>query len=333
MNLKYLASERRNAPTVEGITEQGMTVATQSVDLKDAFLRLEGVQEDFAHIAPDILRALPKEVANFQYLRLRSAYVPRAQFRGLVSSFAATILGVIAILGSDERLPVVGRLGSGSSDRWMAIYYLSLVVATFISFCAAAFLAKYLKSWTSRTARQVQQAEAILFAAVVIEAKGFLSAIVNRRLQATRDTLSLTTTDAPRLVEMNADDIVESESVALIREFLKEHDTSAIGVSGSRGVGKTTIIRSVCTSEGAAQLGVHVQSPVQYEADEFLGLLYMETAKKILVDAKARVHHERTRSRTLFVRALAGAILMVVGMLIILFEHASSTVHLSNADL
>src|SRR5689334_9119806 len=51
----------------------------------------------------------------------------------------------------------------------------------------------------------------------------------------------LSTTDAPWLVELENQDPVRVRALRDVQEFIRSHVTSAIGISGPRGIGKTTI--------------------------------------------------------------------------------------------
>jgi hypothetical protein len=69
--------------------------------------------------------------------------------------------------------------------------------------------------------------------------------------------------------------------------FLDEMPGGSIGLAGPRGVGKTTLIRSVCPTVGGARwgktpFGVVVAAPVKFDSREFLLHLFAEVCRAVL---------------------------------------------------
>lgn len=52
-------------------------------------------------------------------------------------------------------------------------------------------------------------------------------------------------TVAPRLVELSASKVVSSSSSVLLKDFISGHESSAIGIAGPRGSGKSTMMRGL----------------------------------------------------------------------------------------
>jgi Cdc6-like AAA superfamily ATPase len=116
-----------------------------------------------------------------------------------------------------------------------------------------------------------------------------VEALVRRRINAVeREGLDgpvvLHTTNAPALVDIEAADSISGKTANDLEEFLLKHDTSAIGLAGPRGVGKTTIMRRICSPD-LGYLGVYIQAPVYYSAADFVKFLHAEVAKAMLRDA------------------------------------------------
>lgn len=77
--------------------------------------------------------------------------------------------------------------------------------------------------------------------------------------------------DAPRLVELDATKVVTSRSIGRVRRFIEGHETSALGIAGPRGVGKSTLISAISrfVREDGGLAVVH-PAPVEYTATDFL---------------------------------------------------------------
>lgn len=84
-------------------------------------------------------------------------------------------------------------------------------------------------------------------------------------------------TNAPRLIELADDTVVGSRSIDRVQRFVASHETSAVGIAGPRGVGKTTLLRAVA-ARIRAQGGVAaiVSAPVEYSAIDLLKSLAFE---------------------------------------------------------
>jgi Cdc6-like AAA superfamily ATPase len=92
----------------------------------------------------------------------------------------------------------------------------------------------------------------------------------------------LTTTEAPRLVELDTRDPVGVNTLRDVQEFIQLHVTSAIGISGPRGIGKTTIMRLLCSRHQDHYVGVYVPAPVKYSPADFVRTIHQRTAEEIL---------------------------------------------------
>jgi hypothetical protein len=74
---------------------------------------------------------------------------------------------------------------------------------------------------------------------------------------------------APALVELTSSQIVPSTALDEVRQFIDDHTSSALGIAGVRGIGKSTIIRSVVELDAndrqSRSLGILVSAPVRYD--------------------------------------------------------------------
>lgn len=134
----------------------------------------------------------------------------------------------------------------------------------------------------------------------------------------------LTRPEAPALVELDSADTVPATGLRQVEEFIDLHPTSAIGVAGPRGVGKSTVLRRVSTNSiddghSKRRVGVYVQSPVYYQAADFVRTVHEEIARAVLRDA--RVHYAdpellvRRRSRNVRRLVVMGLFLLGYGLL------------------
>jgi Cdc6-like AAA superfamily ATPase len=113
-----------------------------------------------------------------------------------------------------------------------------------------------------------------------------------RRLAAEESAeVVLSTTDARRLVELDDQDPVRVKALTDLEEFISLHVTSAIGISGPRGIGKTTIMRLLCTRNQDHYVGVYVPAPVRYSPADFVKTIHQRMAERIL-EAHGAARHD-----------------------------------------
>jgi hypothetical protein len=129
-------------------------------------------------------------------------------------------------------------------------------------------------------------------------------------------------THAPRLVEFDAAEIRPSATTAYVKEFILQHESSAIGLAGTRGSGKSTVMRALKADKDLKDQDlkdqvVIVPSPVRYDAGEFIRLLLAEIATHL---SEGHRRGATTRLRGLFKRIKAStlAIIMLSSMVVFL---------------
>lgn len=115
-----------------------------------------------------------------------------------------------------------------------------------------------------------------------------------------------------------------------LRERLDELEAGSVGVAGSRGAGKTTLIRIACSgsfeiTRGEDRLparGVMVSAPVRYEARDFIRLLFEELCLSVLPKTPAEWRLKaRTRLQRRAVILLFTMLPVVVLAMIYLLEN------------
>jgi hypothetical protein len=103
-------------------------------------------------------------------------------------------------------------------------------------------------------------------------------------------TLLTLHTSAPGLAELARDDLAVSTSATLaLQRLLQSVNGGSIGISGPRGVGKTTLIRAfhlgkypIRPNTSRPQLSVMVSAPVVYQGREFVLHLFGELCRAVL---------------------------------------------------
>jgi hypothetical protein len=128
----------------------------------------------------------------------------------------------------------------------------------------------------------------------------FLREQINRILaeQERFDVMRVTT--APGLAELSdREQLVKTETARSLDQLAGTMSSGSIGVSGPRGVGKTTLLRSFCDpSLGIADskdLQIMVTAPVEYNTRDFILHLFAKLCETVLGDkGDANTGHTRT---------------------------------------
>ena len=121
----------------------------------------------------------------------------------------------------------------------------------------------------------------------------------------------------PSLVELDSSQVIPSQSQQDVEAFILHHEASAIGLAGPRGIGKTTILRSITGSDIAAStlertLGVYIAAPVKYEP---LALLRHVFEEIVMAGLGPRVGTDRRlRGLTLWIRLGVGFLIINAGI-------------------
>ncbi|MCI0155738.1 ATP-binding protein [Leifsonia shinshuensis] len=137
-------------------------------------------------------------------------------------------------------------------------------------------------------------------------------AIALRNLLSSEGVLEFPT-EAPRLVELNPDSIVASRSITHAQTFVMSHETSALGVSGPRGVGKSTLLSAVVRKARAAgALAVLLPAPVEYSVTDLL-----RSVAYAIRDECAQNDSSRAEQRSRKQRISAGIAVTLSGLLIL----------------
>ncbi|MEU8950784.1 P-loop NTPase fold protein [Streptomyces sp. NPDC048489] len=191
---------------------------------------------------------------------------------------------------------------------------------------------------SARTKLHLTGTEDRLFLALRSEAESLLSTVLNERWEQSKGELAaLDSRGAPNLVELESVNAVPSKSVREIYDFIEEHRASAIGISGTRGVGKTTLMQSVQNWNPENYIGVYVPVPVHYAAPDFFRMLFREVADAILKSNREGIAYLEQQNRVIrhptdLVRLAVGPVFVLVGVILISYGRttASSPVKLTD---
>ncbi|WP_131813632.1 FUSC family protein [Mycolicibacterium fortuitum] len=113
---------------------------------------------------------------------------------------------------------------------------------------------------------------------------------------------------------------VPTKAFEQLDDLLAHLGGGSVGISGPRGAGKTTLIRSRCEVAETSPpdvVGVMVAAPVEYEPREFLSHLFAKLCLEAAPQAgQVAVEGDRAqlRSRTPFVVAAAGTVVVAAGI-------------------
>ena len=94
----------------------------------------------------------------------------------------------------------------------------------------------------------------------------------------------LRATEAPTLIELDSPRVLPSDSFDEVIAFLKNHVTSAVGIAGRRGTGKTTLLRWLIYSLEPEWVGIYISAPAVYDVGDFVRVIFDTTVRAILKD-------------------------------------------------
>ncbi|WP_188188950.1 P-loop NTPase fold protein [Nonomuraea sp. SYSU D8015] len=125
---------------------------------------------------------------------------------------------------------------------------------------------------------------------------------------------TLHTSKAPALVELNLQDTIPSLTYERLRTFICGHESSATGLAGARGSGKTTLMRQLRLDEALDCHVALVSAPVQYSAVEFTRLIHSELAQVGLKPGEAGLIRNRMAAPALraVLRTLLGSVVVLL---------------------
>jgi hypothetical protein len=249
---------------------------------------------------------------------IASAETAVKQWVRLLRPFAC-LLGAVAVcvIILDARDSYFFLLGTEGGERatWLIAAALALVALGVASNRREEFQAA--QEQLSEKARDTQSS---LNAAVGTATEEALTRAINAIL-GPRGILSFPK-KAPRLVELNSTKVVPFRSLDYIKNFIEEHASSAVGVAGPRGSGKSTILNALEGDETFARGVVLLAAPVRYASADFTRRLFLEVATVIddRLGGRALNEQRQRRSRVARVRLVISIVAAYVGLGLIVLD-------------
>lgn len=237
-------------------------------------------------------------------------------------------------LGAVLALPILISAGVLLSKFTVGVAFGVVATLAAVGLFVAGWLAfRWLPASSSKRRRRLQgeiknhrtvcaKAEKDLESVLVEEAiKPALRTYVNSREENEYRT-SLTLTEQEGLAELEDPRYaIPTMARHQLDDFIKEMPGGSIGLAGPRGVGKSTLIRSVCpTEEGGTEsrFGLVAAAPVEFDPREFLLYLFAETCRAV-VGSDGVAELRRAASNRAVPRSPLGALLplgtMALGLL------------------
>lgn len=123
---------------------------------------------------------------------------------------------------------------------------------------------------------------------------------------------------APTLVELSTAKIAPSRTHVEVIDFIRSHETSAIGIAGARGAGKSTLMEAVRDADGLAGHHVLLTAPVRYEPLDFVRRLFGDVATEIVRKSGHPIETSHELHRRRFVRQRIARDVLTLGLLVML---------------
>src|ERR1700761_2663899 len=140
----------------------------------------------------------------------------------------------------------------------------------------------------------------------------FVRTIINNSLRQKNIQETFHVTTAPGLADLSdPDQLVHTSSMKSLNELTETMTHGSLGISGSRGVGKTTILRAFCEgtfrTRDVPELPVLVSAPVDYDGREFILHLFARLCEEVIPPTpRPRIARARIR------RAMQGLSIIAV---------------------
>lgn len=265
------------------------------------------------------------DIAHREALAKASIRARRSNFRLLFLSAAEIGAAGTAIYLSATDTPTVTDLfGVDPKQSWIAhnIFMVTSLFWVATGLLAITIAGQWIRRKTAVKAALLpaDTAAGVLQRSIAAAVQEAVSTAINNEL-GPRGIVAFPT-HAPRLVELDVTQVRQSATAKYIREFITEHESSAIGLAGTRGSGKSTVMQALQSEAAPDEPVVITPSPVRYDPGEFIRLLLTNVAREVAGrrnrTADSRLHialRRATLTRQLILLSLALALSVLPDLL------------------
>jgi hypothetical protein len=125
-----------------------------------------------------------------------------------------------------------------------------------------------------------------------------IASVLSVDLQRASTDPMLQLSAAPALIELESARVQPFASFKDVIEFLESHRTSAVGVGGRRGIGKTALLRWIKYELEPRWIVIYIPAPATYDAADFVRTIFTMTAKEVIQKYSAVLSEGRLASFT-----------------------------------
>ncbi|WP_203910970.1 P-loop NTPase fold protein [Rhizocola hellebori] len=272
-------------------------------------------------------RALRSAQLQVHITKRRILYVVSAV---LLLDFVLATLSLQSIVGLDwpmEPIDFKGWFWKGSSGlggAWLGLGLAFVLGVLLVAFPSFFMRNSRVNAQLRERERELDGADARLAEALLRDARGMVLEIVNRwESDEVATGAFIKAVDAKDLVELEMPATITAHSLDAADEFVKHYETSAIGIAGPRGIGKSTIMIHLATSDrSSGRTGVYLPAPVRYDAPDFVRHIHAKVAQSVLDDfgvSEEQLDRRPSAAANMATFRMALAILLVVAGLIMFF--------------
>lgn len=225
-------------------------------------------------------------------------------------------------------VPIKGIIigaGVGLFGHWIYDYFIAGKVGflsnrTLVSLAGIIYVPIIFTSiFTERDAARTQQFDDELEKSLQRrQARAAVLEAINRAVgeEAKKRDLATVPASAPRLVELDTSTIIPSATLKYLTNFVVEHDSSAIGLAGSRGSGKSTLLRALASDDRVTDRTITLSAPTYYDAVDFTRYLYFRIASQVdgANGSSAFRAARRSRMMTSIQRVVVGVLVAAFGL-------------------
>ena len=109
-----------------------------------------------------------------------------------------------------------------------------------------------------------------------------IASVLSVELQRASTDRMLQLSAAPSLIELESARVQPFASFKDVIEFLESHRTSAVGVAGRRGIGKTALLRWIKYELEPRWIVIYIPAPATYDAADFVRAIFIMTVKEVI---------------------------------------------------